>query len=174
MIQHDHCTEFDGAVSRLYKQLQIKVIKGRPYHPQSQGKVERAHRIFKKKLRYDFLSIKKAGVNWPEGLPHYAQALNQDPKEELAWKSPFEIYLGRRPSVAPHLMSRKQTSGCVLTNFLSSFRRRGSITFLAKWYRTTASWPLDWVTHFFSVVAYSSLSAWENARRVSPSLCRRS
>ena len=44
--------------------------------------------------------MKKAGVNWPEGLPHYAQALNQDPKEELSWKSPFEIYFGRKPSVA--------------------------------------------------------------------------
>ena len=100
VIQHDQGAEFDGAVSRLCKQLQIKVIKGRPYHPQSQGKVERAHRTLKKKLRYDFLSTKKAGVNWPEGLPHYAQALNQNPKEELAWKSPFEIYFGRKPSVA--------------------------------------------------------------------------
>ena len=79
VIQHDQGREFDGAVSRLCKQLQIKVIKGRPYHPQSQGKVERAYRTFKKKLRYDFLSTKKAGVSWPEGLPHYAQALNQDP-----------------------------------------------------------------------------------------------
>ena len=100
VIQHDQGTEFDGAVSRLCKQLQIKANKGRPYHPQSQGKVERAHRTFKKKLRYDFLSMKKAGVNWPKGLPHYTQALNQDPKEELAWKAPFEIYFGRKPSVA--------------------------------------------------------------------------
>ena len=84
VIQHDQGMEFDGAVSCLCKQLQIKVIKGRPYHPQSQGKVERAHSTFKKKLRHDFLSTNKAGVNWPEGLPHYAQALNQDPKEELA------------------------------------------------------------------------------------------
>ena len=84
VIQHDQGMEFDGAVSHLCKQLQIKVIKGRPYHPQSQGKVERAHSTFKKKLRHDFLSTNKAGVNWPEGLPHYAQALNQDPKEELA------------------------------------------------------------------------------------------
>ena len=44
--------------------------------------------------------MKKAGINWPEGPPHYAQALNLDPKEELAWKSPFEIYFGRKPSVA--------------------------------------------------------------------------
>lgn len=99
VIQHDQGTEFDGAVSRLCKELEIKVIKGRPYHPQSRGKVERAHRTFKKKLLYDFLAMKNAGVNWVKGLPNYAQALNQDPKEELFWKSPFEIYFGRKPNV---------------------------------------------------------------------------
>ena len=49
VIQHDQEQEFDGAVSRLCKRPQIRVIKGRPYHPQSQGKVKRAHRSFKKK-----------------------------------------------------------------------------------------------------------------------------
>ena len=33
-----------------------------------------------------------------EGLPTFAQALNQDPKEELYWKSPFEIYFGQKPN----------------------------------------------------------------------------
>ena len=84
VIQHCKGTEFDGAVHRLCKKLEIKVVKGRPYHPQSQGKVERAHRTFKKKLRFDFLAMKKAGVNLVKRLPNYAEALNQDPKEELA------------------------------------------------------------------------------------------
>ena len=99
VIQHDQGTEFDGAVSRLCKALEIKVIKGCPYHPHSQGKVERAHRTFKKKLRFDFLAMRTAGVNWVKGLPTYAQALNQDPKEELSWKSPFEVYFGRKPNL---------------------------------------------------------------------------
>lgn len=66
---HDQGTEFDVAVSCRCKALEIKVIKGRPYHPQSQGKVERAHTIFKKKLRFDFLVMRKGGVNWVKGLP---------------------------------------------------------------------------------------------------------
>ena len=45
--------------------------------------------------------MKKAGVNWPKGLPHYAQALNQDPKKELAWKSPFETYLAGSQVLQP-------------------------------------------------------------------------
>lgn len=42
----------------------------------------------------------KAGVNWVKSLPEYARSLNEDPKEELSWKSPFEIYYGRKPNVA--------------------------------------------------------------------------
>jgi len=99
VIQHDQGMEFDGAVYRLCKALHTKVIKGHPYHPQWQGKVQRAHRTLKKKLRFDFLAMRKAGVNWVKGLLTYAQALNQDPKEELSWKSPFEIYFGRKPNV---------------------------------------------------------------------------
>ena len=77
--------------------LGIKVIKGRPYHPQSQGKIERAHRSFKKKVTYDLLSMSKTGVNWVKCLPDYARTLNCEPKEELSWKSPFEVYYGRKP-----------------------------------------------------------------------------
>ena len=43
VIQHDQGRQFEGAVAALCKELTIKVVKGRPYHPQSQGKVERAH-----------------------------------------------------------------------------------------------------------------------------------
>lgn len=100
VIQHDQGREFEGVVAALCKKLAIKVDKGRPYHPQSQGKVERAHRSFKKKIMHDFLVMGKAGVNWVKSLPEYARSLNEDPKEELSWKSPFQIYYGRKPNVA--------------------------------------------------------------------------
>ena len=63
VIQHDQGREFEGAVAALCKKLIIKVVTGRPYHPQLQGKVERAHRSFKKKIMHDLLVMGKAGVN---------------------------------------------------------------------------------------------------------------
>ena len=38
VLHHDQGREFNGAVNKLCKKLGIKAIKGRPYHPQSQGK----------------------------------------------------------------------------------------------------------------------------------------
>ena len=76
------------------------MVEGRSYHPQSQGKVERAHRSFKKRIMHDFLVMGEAGVNWIKSLLDYARSLNQDPKEEISWKSPFEICYGRNPNIA--------------------------------------------------------------------------
>ena len=103
VIQHDQGPEFEGAVKKLCKKLRIKVIKGRPYHPQSQGKVERAHCSFRKKLMYDLLTMKNGGVNWVKSLPEYAKTLNEEPREELSWKSAFEVYYGRKFNHADRL-----------------------------------------------------------------------
>ena len=44
----------------------------------------------------------RRGVNWAKGLPNYARILNEDAREELGWKSPFEIYYGRKSNVLRH------------------------------------------------------------------------
>ena len=44
-----------GFVSDLAKLLDIKEIKSQPYHPQSQGKVERSHSNWKRKLECDIV-----------------------------------------------------------------------------------------------------------------------
>ena len=48
----------------------------------TQGKVERVHRSLHSKMRYDLLKRK------------HTRILNEDPKEELASISPFEVYMG--------------------------------------------------------------------------------
>ena len=96
VLQHDQGCEFKGAVKRLMQTMRVKVIQSSPYHPQSQGKVERMHRALRKKLLYDLIHMKRQGVNWVSQLPKYAQVLNEDPKRPLGWMTPFEVYYGRK------------------------------------------------------------------------------
>ena len=76
------------------KDSKLKSLKDDPTIPNHRGEWKEVI-----KISYDFLAMKNAGVNWVEALASYTEALNQDPKEELAWKSPFEIYFGRKPNV---------------------------------------------------------------------------
>ena len=50
VVQSDNGREFKGAVAMLCKRLKIKVINGRPRHPQTQGLVEQANSVAKKKI----------------------------------------------------------------------------------------------------------------------------
>ena len=107
IIQHDQGKEFKGSVKKLLRRMNVKIIQSSPYHPQSQGKIERLHRQFRKKINYDLLSMKRTGVNWVKQLDKYASILNDEGKEELAWRSPFEIYFGRQNNkLSPELSSR--------------------------------------------------------------------
>ena len=65
------------------------------YHPQLHGKVECSHREFRKKFYYDMVHLKSKGANWVENIPNYIRVLNELAREELGWRSPFEIYYGR-------------------------------------------------------------------------------
>ena len=70
-LQSDRGSEFEGKVRPLCKALKIKLIKSRPYHQQSQGKVERSHRQLRKKIMYDLVTLGKKGVNWAANLDDY-------------------------------------------------------------------------------------------------------
>lgn len=50
---------FLGEVNKAFTTLGIKKFESRPYHPQSQGKVERSHGTWKAKLRYDISQSEK-------------------------------------------------------------------------------------------------------------------
>ena len=45
---------------------------------------------------YDLVTLGKKGVNWAANLNDYNRILNNECKEELGWKTPFEIYYGRK------------------------------------------------------------------------------
>lgn len=43
-------------------------------------------------MEYDFIQMGAKGVNWAQSLRNYQRILNEDPKEVLAYKTPFEVY----------------------------------------------------------------------------------
>ena len=96
-VQSDRGKEFYGAVKSFCEQEKIEMtIRSQPYHPQSQGKVERSHRTFRRKLSYDLVTQKKNRVNWVKNLQIYAKCLNNEKREVLGWGSAFEVYSGRK------------------------------------------------------------------------------
>ena len=69
----------------------------RSYHPQSQGKIERSHRVLHKKIHYDMIKLRKTGINWGHNLQGYIRVLNELARDEQCWKSPVEGCYGRIP-----------------------------------------------------------------------------
>ena len=77
VIQSDNGGEFKGKFEDYCRDSKIKMIKSRPYNPKAQGKVERSHRVLRKKILYDMLSQKNSGVNWVRNIPQYMKTLTK-------------------------------------------------------------------------------------------------
>lgn len=93
LLQSDQGTEFKGRVKSVLQKNKIKLIRSRPYHPQSQGKCERSHRVVRNKIA--FLKTKKRGFNWVTELHKVQLAINDTPKEVLSYYTPSEVYTSR-------------------------------------------------------------------------------
>lgn len=48
---------------------------------------------------YDLVTLGKKRVNWAANLDDCNRILNNECKEELGWKTPFEIYYGRKSNL---------------------------------------------------------------------------
>ena len=90
IVQNDKGKEFEGEVAKFLKLRSIKHVKSSPYHPQSQGKVERSHRTLKSILGFDI--IKTKSLNWVNGLEDNIILFNQRRKRVLGNHSIFEIF----------------------------------------------------------------------------------
>jgi transposase InsO family protein len=112
VIQCDQGTEFKGAIKKMCKRFETKIICSRPYHPQSQGKVERSHMTLRSKIEYDLAKMCEKGVNWASGLPIYQRILNEDPKEVLAYHTPFEVYYGRKCNSFKTAITNSEVAAC--------------------------------------------------------------
>ena len=82
-LQSDNGGEFRKDVKQFCKRNKKNMIKSRPFISKAQGKVERSHRVVRKKIYYDMMKMKKNGVNWVTNLPTYMECLNNDKRKEL-------------------------------------------------------------------------------------------
>ncbi|CAC5397909.1 unnamed protein product [Mytilus coruscus] len=85
ILQSDQGSEFKGVVTRLCKDMNIKLIYSSSYHPQSQGKIERSHGTWKDKIRFDLINSKFGGI--------YNNAVHSS-----LGISPYECLLGIKPN----------------------------------------------------------------------------
>ena len=88
----DQGTNFTSSLlGELYQFVGIKAIRTSPYHPQTDGLVERFNRTLKSMLRRVLAGEKR---NWDRMLPYVLFAYREVPQATLGF-SPFELLYGR-------------------------------------------------------------------------------
>jgi hypothetical protein len=95
ILQSDNGSEFLGKCIDLIKKYypNIHIVKGRPRHPQSQGKIERSHATFKNALQK--WMKKTNNNNWLIGCDIVNNELNQVAQYNRGGFSPYNLYYGK-------------------------------------------------------------------------------
>lgn len=95
ILQSDNGSEFLGDCIAILKKYYpgVHIVKGRPRHPQSQGKIERGHAAFKNALQ-KWMS-RTGDDNWVVGCFIVNKELNQVPQFNRGGFSPYNLYFGK-------------------------------------------------------------------------------
>ena len=80
-------------LAELYRLLHVQSIRTSPYHPQTDGLVERFNQTLKSMLRK---SVDKEGKDWDKMIPYLLFAYREVPQSSTGF-SPFELLYGRGP-----------------------------------------------------------------------------
>lgn len=78
-------------LKQVYQLLGIKPLRTTPYHPQTDGLVERLNQTLKQMLRR---FVDETGSNWDQWLPYLLFAYREVPQASTGF-SPFELLYGR-------------------------------------------------------------------------------
>ncbi len=109
----DNGPGFIGEVLVKYlKAKGIRQIHGAPYHPQTQGKVERLNRKIKERV---CLVVYGSPSELQAALDRFRETYNQTPHEALKNVCPNDVYAGRQEEVLRRRAAKKR---------LTMFRRR--------------------------------------------------
>jgi len=101
-ILTDQGSNFMSEIFRnVCKLLKMKKIKCTAYHPQTNGALERTHRVLVEYLRCFVLEDQS---NWDKWLPYATFVFNTTPHTSTVF-TPHELLFGRRPNI-PGLLQR--------------------------------------------------------------------
>lgn len=91
-ILTDQGTNFTSQLfAELYRLLHVKAVRTSPYHPQTDGLVERFNRTLKDMLKK---TVAEEGKDWDKLLPYLLFAYREVPQSSTGF-SPFELMYGR-------------------------------------------------------------------------------
>ncbi len=126
VVQSDQGSNF---MSKLFKQvlqsLEITHRVSAPYHPESQGALERFHQTLKSMLRKHCLDTAR---DWDEGVPLVLFAVRETVQESLSF-SPAELVFGHQVRgplkvLKEHMLSVDSSPSVNILDYVSNFRDR--------------------------------------------------
>ena len=129
-ILSDQGTNFmSQLLKQLYNLLHIQPIRTSPYHPQTDGLVERFNKTLKSLLRK---FVKKEGRDWDMLLPYLLFAYREVPQATTGF-SPFELLYGREVRgpldvVREEWEAEKKSDQSVLSHILAIRERLEEMT----------------------------------------------
>lgn len=126
IVQTDQGTNFMSKIfSQVLTELNIKHITSSPYHPESQGALERFHQTLKSMIRKFCF---ESGREWDEGLPFLLLAVRESPQESLRF-SPADLVFGHTVRGPLRLLrdawlSSEPRAASNVLDYVSRFRER--------------------------------------------------
>jgi transposase InsO family protein len=106
--------------TNVCKLLKIKKIKTTAYHPQSNGALERTHRVLIEYLR---CYIAEDQSNWDCWLPYATFVFNTTPHTATGY-TPHELRFGRKPNIPGILQKENPSVQYTYDNYLKELQAR--------------------------------------------------
>ncbi|XP_068240108.1 uncharacterized protein [Palaemon carinicauda] len=112
-IQSDRGTNFTSDLfNETLREFNVKHILASPYHPQSQGALERHHQTLKSLLRKFCM---ETGTDWDESLDFILFVIREVPNDSLGM-SPFEMLFGHKVRGPLQVLKDKMLNNDTLDN----------------------------------------------------------
>ena len=121
MVLTDQGSNFLSEIfTNVCKLLKIRKIKCTAYHPQSNGALERIHRVLVEYLRCFILENQ---TNWDKWLPYATFMFNTMPHTATGF-TPHELLFGRKPNIPGVLQKEPPDTQYTYDNYVKKLQSR--------------------------------------------------